>query len=188
MGFSYLKNSNWLDITREERFFCSIAYNYFSPKPNDAIKFINEISNIDLSKDMINQKWEIGYEVALYRDLLFAYGESHQGKSNRFRKRTFDLCCFSEDGIIIIEAKAHGGFSTEQLKSFKQDREDILSITGKNIYIKIVPLISSKYSPKKTTLGYFDGSSPLTWLDLANKYNDILFKKADEAYRKKVIM
>jgi len=35
-------------------------------------------------------------------------------------------------------------------------------------------------------LGYFDGSSPPTWLDLANKYNDILFKKADEAYRKKL--
>ena len=29
MGFSYFKGMNWLDITREERFF-SIAYNYFS--------------------------------------------------------------------------------------------------------------------------------------------------------------
>ncbi len=183
MGFSYLKNSYWLDITREERFYCSIAYNHFYTKPNDTVAFINGISKLGLSEEMINKEWEIGYEVALYRDLLFALGKKHSGQSNRYRKRTFDLCCFSEDGIIIIEAKAHGGFQTDQLNSFELDRADILSVTGKNIYIKIVPLISSRYRPRKSTLAYFDGKFPIRWLDLATHCNDKRFKNADMLYR-----
>jgi len=189
MGFSYLKDLYWIDITREERFFCALAYNHFSKAPNNAIKFINDHTKLGLSKEMINQKWEIGYEVALYRDLFHSLrnspvdGTHSYEKNDSRRKRTFDLCCFSEEAIIIVEAKAHGGFSTKQLKSFESDRINIPKLIGKKITIKIVALISSIYTPKETTIAFFDGE-PITWLKLKEEYNEPLFNKADKAFRK----
>ena len=193
MGFSYLGDSYWLDITREERFFCAIAYNYISKEPVKAIQFINDKAKLGFGDKVINQEWEIGYEVALYRDLFHSLdkslvavaeteGEEGESKKYNLSKRTFDLCCFSEDAIIIIEAKAHGGFKTKQLESIKFDREYIPNLIGMNIKIKIVSLISSRYKPRNTTLACFD-DKPLTWLDLEKEYNEPLFKKANEAFR-----
>ncbi len=182
MGFSYLNESYWTDITREERFYCALAYNYFSKVPKNAIKLINDKADLEIS-ELVNQEWEIGYEVALYRDLFHSLGKCLEDGEDSHRKRTFDLCCFSEEAIIIIEAKAHGGFVTKQLESFKSDRVNIPRVIGKNVNITIVSLISKKYKPKNTTLAYFDGT-PLTWLDLEEEYKEPLFKQANEAYRK----
>ncbi len=183
MGFSYLKNNYWVDITREERFFCALAYNCFFKDPKNAVKYIINKAELKKHENFIDQEWEIGYEVALYRDLFHSLGKSLKEEEDSYRKRTFDLCFFSENAIIIIEAKAHGGFATKQLESFKEDKIRIPQVIEKNINVSIVPLISFQYKPRETTLAYFDGK-PITWLNLEEKYNEPLFKKADEAYRK----
>ena len=185
MGFSYLKDNYWVDITREERFFCALAYNYFSKDPKNSVKYIINKAKLQKYEDIIDQEWEIGYEVALYRDLFHSLGKCLNNEKDSYRKKPFDLCCFSEETIIIIEAKAHGGFATEQLESFKDDRKNIPRVIEKNINIKIVSLISNKYQHRNTTLAYFDGK-PITWLELENKYDEPLFNKANKAYRKYV--
>lgn len=78
MGYSYLKDNYWVDITREERFFCALAYNYFSKDPKNAVKYIlgKVLGKAELKKceNFIDQEWEIGFEVALYRDLFHSLG------------------------------------------------------------------------------------------------------------------
>lgn len=110
MGFDYLDKKNWIDITREERFFC--AYLYFDIKKdvNNFINWLNENTldpkyndkKIHLGLD-VKQEWDVGFEVCFYRDYKHQNRESVQ--KDYSPKRTFDLCLFSPDTIIIIEAK-----------------------------------------------------------------------------------
>ncbi len=185
MGLSYLDNKCWHEITREERFFCSALYYYFSEDTQKAVKWINEKCELELNDNLILQNWEIGFEVALYRDYLHYIGMGFKNIADRFRKRTFDLCLFSEKLIIIIEAKSHGGINKKQRDDFKLDKKDIKDILfdnkSSNPDIKLVLLKSSHYSPTEVTLGVFDGV-PCKWSDLHEKYNEPLFQRADEAY------
>ena len=118
---NYFKGKSWKSITREERLFC--AYLYFDIK-KDTAKFIDWLTkhlDIELKRD---NNWEAGYEVCFYRDFIEEFGEEYGlCKSKYPRKRTFDLCLFGDDEIIIIEAKAFTGFELKQLKDFKEDRE-----------------------------------------------------------------
>lgn len=185
MGLSYLDNKCWHDITREERFFCSILYNYFSEETQVAVRWINEKCKLGLKDLLIKQDWELGFEVALYRDYLHYKGMGFKNNADRFRKRTFDLCLFSEKLIIIIEAKSHGGVNKKQRNDFKLDKKDITEVLLNNKNsdpdIKLVLLKSSHYSPSEVTLNIFDGE-PFNWSDLQREFNEPLFEKADETY------
>lgn len=182
MGFSYFGGKKWRDITREERFFCAVAYYYLSKEPKDAVKWLNDKCQIGLDRDTLEADWEIGYEVALYRDYLYYKEEGFKDKEGRFRKRTFDLCCFSEKQIIIVEAKSFSGFENKQLEDFKKDRMDIPKVISPHLGVSIIALISSKYKPKPETIEEFDGR-PLCWNDLFDKFDDPIFTHADDTYR-----
>jgi len=185
-GYSYLNNKKWIDITREERFFCLVAYNVFNANLHDAVKWINGICELGLNESIDKEEWELGFEVALYRDFIHDEGTSFTKEKNRFRKRTFDLCFFSEHFIIIIEAKAHSKFDSKQLDVFKKDKRDIqnriLMKSGSNTKVIFVALISSHYSPNENYIrGIFDGKI-LTWKDMYNNYEELVFMRADEVH------
>ena len=116
MPFPYLGGHRWLDLTRDERFFCAELYIALK-QPDRLAAFIDRLNAALQEKDpqLVLDKdasWEVGYEVAFYRDYIHALGAPVDGKlvheigSTRYsRKRTFDLCLFGNDRLVIIEAK-----------------------------------------------------------------------------------
>ena len=153
MGIKYFSKDNqsisWSEISREERFFCAQLFHDLQQQDNlkKFIRFLNgrigikpfenlEFENfkgcIELAED---DDWEIGYEVCFYRDLLFYHSperkkirEINDGRREEEKfpvKRTFDLCLFSNDAIVIIEAKAQQGLASDQCGEFQEDRRHI---------------------------------------------------------------
>ncbi|MBK9273037.1 MAG: hypothetical protein IPM49_00665 [Flavobacteriales bacterium] len=179
-GHPYLNGHRWLDLTRDERFFCAELYQALK-EPANLSAFIHRIQ-AEVNKHGAahalegNGPWEVGFEVAFYRDLIHALG--HQGAhaigtTGFSRKRTFDLCLFGPKHLVIIEAKAHEGLATEQMNEFRADREAIRSLLGDQApTVLLVGLWSSTYTPR-TALPQasvdeaervFDGA--LHWRDL----------------------
>jgi len=73
MGFEYLGNKNWSEITRDERTFCANLYMLLQNQEKLRIftKWICKKCNlpdIDVSKEI-----EIGFEVTFLRDVLFDF-------------------------------------------------------------------------------------------------------------------
>ena len=102
-------------------------------------------------------------------------------------KRTFDLCFFGEDNIIILEAKAQQSFDSNQLCKFKKDKDAILktlNLKWSQDQILLFGLISSCYSPSPSTEGHFDAL--FTWKDIAkldgSHSKTKIFERADEIY------
>ena len=185
MGFSYLVGNKWEDITRDERLFC--AHLFFAARNN-----MQPLLQLLLQKGAINAAeseidWEIAYEVCFYRDYIFNLG--FNGTKNigstpfsHLGKRTFDLCLFSEKKMIIIEAKAQQGFSTEQLQYFTNDIKQLKELINLCPEIVLVGLASSRYSPKKETREIFH--SLLNWKELSDLYQEPRFLQADNVFRK----
>lgn len=264
-GWSYLSGHPWSKITRDERWFCHILSKELENEDKakkfiDALKsnseFANWINN-DSKRDSIiyvkenralcsipsNLEWEVGYEVAFYRDLMFHHGadlelklkkayweelkvieaevegEVEKGEKKRKKrfgaldcskktdrdkirdsikrslsKRTFDLCLFSKDWVIAIEAKADGQFDVEQANSIRIDRrlmkECLKAGPGNQApQFMVFGLVSSNYP--KTTNCYdfekeFDGIFSwkfLTSLKKSSSSNEKLFScEAREAF------
>src|SRR4051812_14610995 len=103
MGLSYFGHKTWAEITREERVFCAELYQVIRADPRRFTQFLNRVTDLVLIPEVF---WDVGYEVCFYRDVLDHRGEAKRG-SGYSLKRTFDLCLFSEDVIVVIEAKAH---------------------------------------------------------------------------------
>lgn len=160
MGFTYFQGNNWKDVSREERLFCSHLYHKINQQGNTK-KFVEWLNNTkspltgfenQLSLD-VNVEWEIAYETCFYRDILKSYGHGVKeklvqlslnknigGDSVNLIKRTFDLTLFSEDTIVIIEAKAAQGLSTKQFKEFEVD-EKLIKGVFEELKIKKAPRI-----------------------------------------------
>ena len=139
MGFSYLDNKNWIDISREERLYCAHLYFQIKGKELQFVKWLNEFKSMYLTTDC---EWEIGYEVCFYRDYLKNVENKSIRVENRkyedstySEKRTFDLCLFSEDTIIIIEAKVKEKFEQKQLDDIKSDKALIKRLIGDKIKV-----------------------------------------------------
>lgn len=188
MGFSYLENKKWSDITRDERFFC--AHLYFELN-NNLGPFLELISkkNIIKAEDAKPNLWEVGYEVCFYRDYVKKIGfeTTHEiGKTpfHDLRKRTFDLCLFSEKCIILLEAKAHQGFDNDQMDSFNDDLVQIKRLLGNksSVETKLLGLTSNRYTPSKQTKDRFE--AVINWMELFDVYPNDIFRKANETYRK----
>jgi len=156
-GLPYLGGKRWLDITRDERFFC--AELYFALKQPEALKRFIERINEALGEDNKakhldpNAQWEVGYEVALHRDFVNALGykgETSIKKLKQFsQKRTFDLCLFGQDKLVIIEAKAYLGLKGKQLEEFEKDAKLVEELTGlSHNNVILIGLWSSRYSDK----------------------------------------
>ena len=191
MAISYLGYKSWEKRTREERFFCAIAYNYARYSPSTFAKLVCEKSGIERLPETY---WDIGFEVCFYRDFLWYYGFK-TSSLQLSPKRTFDLCLFSENTIIIIEAKVFGLFTQKNADNVKKDKVNMkMAIntvlnTEKKLSIYSVALASSVYFEnyslygKSAILEPFDGR--LSWNDLYDQYNDTLFSRADSLYKSK---
>uniref|UniRef100_A0A832G1F5 Uncharacterized protein n=1 Tax=Ignavibacterium album TaxID=591197 RepID=A0A832G1F5_9BACT len=174
------EQKSWLEITREERLFCSELYHDIRKDIIMFVKFLNNNSSLNLDE---NTEWEIGYEVCFYRDFLKAQGKTIKSynklmevKEKDFNpyppKRTFDLCLFSNDQIVIIEAKVDQRFSKKQLDSLDKDKKlltHVLKERGFNINVDTILLIPSNY-PKESLKGF--ESKRIYWDQLGDYYNN----------------
>lgn len=174
MGFSYLgyndkaqRYNKWLDVTREERLFCSHLYHDIRSGglEQDFVRWLRDerFWQSKPAPDCLDasQDWEVAYEVCFYRDLLKSRDESARLKGFP-PKRTFDLCLFSEKCIVIFEAKVHEGFDTEQMSHLTTyrneqqqdvdgDKQKVRNLVGTSSGPEVlaVALASSKYLEKR---------------------------------------
>ncbi len=176
MGFDYLNGKLWSQVTRDERFFCQRLYELIKEEtPIKFVKYLKDTFDFPIS---IKREWEAGFEVCFYRDLWHFQGKEGDLFSP---KRTFDLCLFGEDAVIIIEAKAAQGFHQDQNFSFDLDADAVTKLTGVNDVL-LIGLCSSKYKIEPSVHDLFDGNI-IRWKDLAKRYNDDeILNRADEVY------
>ena len=177
-------NKTWKQITREERLFCAQLYFQIENRTKDFVEWLIRQNNCPLPIELANSKWEAGYEVCMYRDWIKEFGWKGEKSINRtefasLKKRTFDLCLFSERNIILIEAKAKCGYDRIQLPFIEKDKEVVARLLGKNLNdIFLVSIHSSLYKPRQSTLNVFDGY--IHWLELLNSpFKVEEFERAD---------
>ena len=186
MSISYLKNRPWSKWTRDERYFCSILYSQAASDVRGFASWLIDTAQLRLSK---GGTWDLGYEVSFYRDYLWQLGLS--AKAEKFSpKRTFDLCLFGEEQLIIIEAKVFQPFSPKQNDEFKKDKEQIRKLPGlEHLQTAVVALASSRYFDnaevygRPETLSVFDGR--VSWAQAAEKYPHPSLLRADKLYKSK---
>jgi hypothetical protein len=175
-GLSWLKGKSWSEVTRDERTFCAELYFLARADLPKFIGYLNDTYGADLD---MSANWEIAFEAKLYRDERHLYRRGRD-KSNPDH-RAFDLVLFSNDDILIIEAKAQQGFDMEQLDEFQKAPDRVKRLTGVG-RARLSPLVSSRYSPKQNTKVRFTGPY-LTWKALASFYDDNpVLRRADEVY------
>lgn len=203
MGWKYFGGKTWAEVTRDERFFCQHLYGLIQYDVPRFVQKINELADLNLPAD---EDWEVGFEVCFYRDYRFMCGKDglhwHGDDTMYSPKRTFDLCLFSHNHIVILEAKAQQGFDMKQMGEFRRDREWVKQAVavvkdsqgvGQNINVHVVALASSKY------LSSWEGEEtndpptfcgkPISWKDLAKHYKrndkdgDPVLLRADAIYQ-----
>ena len=175
----YFGGRSWADITREERLFCAVLFAYARQQPDKFAKWVIETAPVPTDPA---GSWELAYEACFYRDLLHSQGRSARGEHFPY-KRTFDLCLFGDNAIIVIEAKVCAPFDGEQNGWFRKDPDLIREATCRpDLDVYVVPLAAGPYYSKcrKSTLSEFTGQ--LTWAQIAARYPDPLLARADTMY------
>ncbi len=182
-GLQYFKNTSWADITREERYFCSHLYHSVLGKEKQFVKWLNAKTKLELNEDV---NWELGFEVCFYRDYLKHLKKSvktyrYSAKRPFPQKRTFDLCLFSNDHIIIIEAKAQQKLNKKQLDDLQEDKKMVKELIRRNkVTVKVdAILLHSKED------GFEDKRfESIYWKDLysSSEYKNLVFQRADSLY------
>ncbi|MBX4272096.1 hypothetical protein [Clostridium estertheticum] len=191
MGFSYLNNNNWANITREERVFCSDLFHTIQGNEKKFIRWLKNKEWLDNKKLIfidveLEEEWEIAYEVCFYRDYFSVIKNMGVGSSDFSPKRTFDLCLFSEKRIIIIEAKVQQPFEYRDIIKYTNDKTAIQRLIGTGVEVELVALASSIYFinhkrfGKQSTLSAFDGL--LAWKELYEYFGNKRFDLADKMY------
>jgi hypothetical protein len=177
MGFSYLNNKNWRDYSREERLYCAHLYQIVENNPKKFIDLTCRKLNIQSMDD--SENLEIGFEVCFYRDCCYAMGidlkDKLTGKLTYSPKRTFDLCLFSNNRIVIYEAKVHQSFSDNQIGIFKNDVKKIKELIGNQLDVRLIAICSSSY--KSALLDNFHAK--ITWDEIYGEYGHEIFHQAD---------
>ncbi|AZQ10059.1 hypothetical protein [Shewanella khirikhana] len=164
----------WAENTREERFFTAVLFHALKI---NASPFWTKLRDRLIIPSHVTVE-DIGYEVCMLRDLAHA---NLIERVKQLEKQTFDLVLtLSNDSIVIIEAKAHQGYSTKQFNLMKETSEILLK--NKNLGIKqvyIAGLHSSKYTPVS-----FKDLSFITWFELAELYPQMSdqFIRANDIY------
>jgi hypothetical protein len=185
MSWSYLGGKKWSEVTRDERFFCQRLYALADADLPKFIRLLNGLSPDLALKD--STEWEIGFEVCFFRDMRKLRGATWNNGHYYSPKRTFDLCLFSEDHIVIIEAKAQQSFESDavQLAGFVQERSKVREIVGSHVRVDVLTLAASPYLTDKVraSLRSTFGAQPVSWSDFATAYgNDSILLRADQAY------
>ena len=188
MSLSYLGGKKWIDISREERLFCAELYFQYRDNPCKLVEILKKYWSMGTSSERRNRgndlfpnpnsDWELAYEVCLYRDVLKAQDKGIKATEYP-NKRTFDLCLFSNEQIIVIEAKANQNFEKKQLSDFDEDVKliKILFDLNQHFPVYLVGIKSSYYQPNPETRGHFD--LILNW----NNFNGKLYQRADDIYK-----
>jgi len=181
MGLSYFDNKKWLDISREERLYCAHLYSQIKGKELKFVKWLNENKGMELQT---NCEWEIGYEVCLYREYFHHFREDSIKENKEYpQKRTFDLCIFSENDIVIIEAKVKEHFDQKQLDETKKDESLIPRVLGNDINVVNVLLAQSKYVESKNFLGSKKNREEfpyrISWEEMDELFPNDVFERAD---------
>lgn len=183
----WLNETQWSEITREERQFCAELYCTIKDDPGTFVEILNSSQwprepNKQGSLDS-NANWEVGIEVAFYRDIGFSgiKLDADVGKASPHRK--FDLALFSDQQFIIIEAKAQQGFEQCDLDEYMKDRT-IFDQCLSELDTYFVGLCSHQYIGSKhrqlNLEGVFDILLP--WCKLAEHYSNDAFTRANEVY------
>jgi hypothetical protein len=185
MSDGWLGGAKWADWTREERYFCAVLFRYADENPGRFARWVVDTANLDQAL-LVGTKWEVGYEVCFYRDYLWERGELEG--TDLPTKRTFDLCLFAPNVVIVIEAKGFECFSSKQNAEFEKDRGRLKKLLGPDVQVHLVALASSTYVGSdrlgEKTLAPFDGHH-LTWEDAAIEYRDARLTLADGLYRRR---
>jgi len=191
--FSYLGDQSWLQITREERFYCSHLYHSILGKEKEFVKWLNTKTELSLDE---RTDWEISFEVCFYRDFLKSKGKTiidynRKHQTSFSQKRTFDLCLFSNRRILIIEAKVQQGFTIKQIDEIKEDKKMVVEILKLNPYKKgylnpkvdVLLLYSERYRPRNKKITEFQH---ITWdqLHKSDFEKEIVFEQANSKYKK----
>ena len=102
---------------------------------------------------------------------------------NLSRKRTFDLALFSDSQVLIIEAKAHERLDGKELANIRMDRNLIQQCTGVPV-VHTAAIVSSRYSPRGSTVANFSLTPLIRWKQLAEVYGQLsqIFLRADSIY------
>lgn len=183
MSISYLGGRTWSDLSREERFYCARLFERARERPGDFAAFIASTTGLALPS---SGAWDIGFEVCFYRDLLWHAGHSAR-EARLSSKRTFDLCLFHEDSILVLEAKVCEPFKTSQLRYLADDLRGVRQAVGRDIDVRFVALASSRYFRNherhgdQQLLSVFHGR--LTWEQLGTFFGDPLLTQADRLYK-----
>ena len=151
----YLNGKSWAEITRDERTFCFDLINQLKQN-NKEVEFVKNLNTeYDLGITQFDYV-EGAAEVSFYRDMIFLdelKAESrfeNKASVKNFLKRTFDICFFLPKDIIIIEAKAAEGLTSEQLKDFDYDIEATKTILyHKGVKVHLLYLLSDEYLESK---------------------------------------
>jgi len=191
--FDYLGNKRWFNVTRTEVQFCADLYSEIRGREADFVEWLNRrnsATSTDINFD-INLNWEVAIEVCYYRDLLFSF-DRRVRDSDYSPKRTFDLCLFSPEDIVIIEAKAQQRFEKKQLGDLAEDKRTLVQGAlchckkgNTNPRVIVLGLASSKYFEnmkryKRPISEVFD--SCFSWKDLKSFSDCPSFLRADEIY------
>mgnify|MGYP000458759864 CR=1 FL=1 len=170
MDMQYFNGKSWSDVTRDERTFCMYLYSIFKDDPKDLLGLIKRdptFKKLDSDRKFSFSQgdWELGYEVCFYRDFLLQHDVKVKEDADKIKswgiempskliKRTFDLCLFSKNEIIIIEAKCAENLTSDQFNDFLEDKdyiETIFKALGLKVpNIQMVVLASAKYFDSKS--------------------------------------
>jgi hypothetical protein len=177
MPIPYFNGFRWNDLTREERFYCFVLYSHIHGNAQEFAAWLKKKIGLGLND---RTDWEAGLEVCFYRDYLWHQGKSIRG-SGFSPKRTFDLCLFGQEDVVIIEAKVYQPFDSEQNETFSKDAIQIIKLLSpRTVNVWLVALASTKYFQSADNIRPFHGH--LTWADMYEKFGDELLKQADELY------
>ena len=186
MTISYLYGHPWSEWTRDERYFCSVLYSQAVNNVQEFACWLIESAQLSCSK---GGAWDLGFEVCFYRDYLWQLGESAKGKGFP-PKRTFDLCLFGENRLIVVEAKVFEKFSPKQNQEFVLDKKRIRELPKLgHLRTVVVALASSRYFSNAEKYGWpetlagFDGL--VSWAQAAEKYGHPDLQRADSLYKLK---
>ena len=187
-GLQYFGNKSWAEITREERYFCSYLYHSIIGKEKEFVKWLNANTKLQLNESV---NWELGFEVCFYRDYLKLLKKSvktyrYSAKRPFPQKRTFDLCLFSNDHIIIIEAKAQQKLNKKQLDHLQEDKKMVKELIRRNKAIVKVDAILLHSKDDSFEDKRFES---IYWKDLSDfdSSNKSLYMRADRLYKENTI-
>lgn len=160
----------WRTHTREERYFTACLYHELN---RDASPFWQCLrKELKVLEDVYVK--DVGYEVCMLRDLAKAGHIARDLHPHTLTKQTFDIVLtLSNNEVVLIEAKAHQGFSRRQIDNMKHTSELLLQSEKLGIRkVHLAGLHSSRYSPRHIRAEY-PTMALITWRDLASVYTGI---------------